>query len=307
MNRKDIINKVREIFGWNQFGIYKNAEGVEFRIDEMEVEKDIYIITPEGELPAPDGEIELEDGTKIGVMEGKIRNFMLPVMDEETEEEFDEAELEDGTKVMTDGAGFEVGQKLYVIDAENQKVQAPEGTHNTQSGIELVVDAQGVLTGVRYPDEDGEGSLDMEKDTKMAEAKLVDGTIVETEGELAVGVELYVITEEGKQLAPDADHETDGGMIITTKDGIITEIKDKEDAAGTEMEVMQTFTRALEQLNKEISNLRKENQELKSKFSKFASEPAGEKIYDGRGAYIAMTNDLASEKLERLAKLRRTN
>jgi len=307
MNRKDIINKVREIFGWNQFGIYKNAEGVEFRIDEMEVEKDIYIITPEGELPAPDGEIELEDGTKIGVMEGKIRDFMLPVMDEETEEEFDEAELEDGTKVMTDGAGFEVGQKLYVIDAENQKVQAPEGTHNTQSGIELVVDAQGVLTGVRYPDEDGEGSLDMEKDTKMAEAKLVDGTIVEAEGELAVGVELYVITEEGKQLAPDADHETDGGMIITTKDGIITEIKDKEDAAGTEMEVMQTFTRALEQLNKEISNLRQENEELKTKFTKFASEPAGEKIYDGRGAYIAMTNDLASEKLDRLAKLRRTN
>lgn len=307
MNRKDIINKVREIFGWNQFGIYKNAEGVEFRIDEMEVEKDIYIITPEGELPAPDGEIELEDGTKIGVMEGKIRDFMLPVMDEETEEEFDEAELEDGTKVMTDGAGFEVGQKLYVIDAEGQKVQAPEGTHNTQSGIELVVDAQGVLTGVRYPDEDGEGSLDMEKDTKMAEAKLVDGTIVETEGEIAVGVELYVITEEGKQLAPDADHETDGGMIITTKDGIITEIKDKEDAAGTEMEVMQTFTRALEQLNKEISNLRQENEELKTKFTKFASEPAGEKIYDGRGAYIAMTNDLASEKLDRLAKLRRTN
>jgi hypothetical protein len=118
MNRKDIINKVREIFGWNQFGIYKNAEGVEFRIDEMEVEKDIYIITPEGELPAPDGEIELEDGTKIGVMEGKIRNFMLPVMDEETEEEFDEAELEDGTKVMTDGAGFEVGQKVYFYHVE---------------------------------------------------------------------------------------------------------------------------------------------------------------------------------------------
>lgn len=301
MNRKDIINKVREIFGWNQFGIYKNAEGVEFRIDEMEIEKEIYIITPEGELPAPDGEIELEDGTKVGVMEGKIRDLMLPEM-----EEFDEAELEDGTKVMTDGAEFAVGQKLYVIDAEGQKVQAPEGSHLTQSGIELVVDAEGVLTGVRYPDEEGEGSLDMKTETKMAEAKLVDGTIVETEGELVVGAELYVITEEGKQLAPDADHETDGGMIITTKDGIITEIKEKEDAAGTEMEVMETFTRALEQLNNQISELRKENEELKSKFSKFASEPAGEKIYDGRGAYIAMKNDLASEKLERLAKLRRT-
>lgn len=307
MNRKDIINKVREIFGWNQFGIYKNAEGVEFRIDELEIEKEIYIITPEGELPAPDGEIELEDGTKVGVMEGKIRDLMLPVMEEETEEEFDEAELEDGTKVMTDGPGFEVGQKLYVIDAEGQKIQAPEGSHNTQSGIELVVDAEGVLTGVRYPDQEGEGSLDMEKETKMAEAKLVDGTIVETEGELVVGAELYVITEEGKQLAPDADHETDGGMIITTKDGIITEIKEKEDAAGTEMEVMETFTRALEQLNNQISDLRKENEELKSKFGKFAAEPAGEKIYDGRGAYIAMKNDLASEKLERLAKLRRTN
>jgi hypothetical protein len=302
MNRKDIINKVREIFGWNQFAIYKNSEGVEFRIEEMEVEKEIYIITPEGELPAPDGEIEMEDGTKVRVMEGRIKDLLLPEISE-----FAEAELEDGTKVMTDeeGGDFAVGQKLFVIDAEGQKVQAPVGSHLTKSGIELVVDEEGRLTGVRYPDEDGEGSLDMEKETKMAEAKLVDGTIVETEGELVVGAELYVITEEGKQLAPDADHETDGGMIITTKDGIITEIKEKEDAAGTEMEVMETFTKALEQLNNELTSLRKENEELKNKFSKFAAEPAGEKIYDSRSAYIAMKNDVASEKLSRLAQLRR--
>jgi len=249
MNRTEIINKIREIFSMTteKFGVYKNEEGVEFRIDEMEIEKEVYIITPEGELPAPDGLIELEDGTKVKVMEGKITDLKIEDMEEESEME------------------------------EDVEVEVETKEH---------------------------------EEKKMAEATLIDGTIVEVDGELEVGAEIYVKTEEGRQLAPDADHETKEGLIVSTKDGVITEIKEKEEAAEEVKEeelseILETFANALETLNNELVELKKNNEELNNKFSKFASEPADNKIYDRKGAYIKELMAEKTSKLEQLAALRR--
>lgn len=307
MNRQEIINKIRETFGWTneKFELYKTAEGVEFRIDALAVGTEIYVITPEGELPAPDGEVVLEDGTKVMVKEGKIGELMLP---EVATEEMAEAELADGTKITNKEEGdFAEGQMLYVIDAEGNEVMAPEGEHTTKSGIVLVVDAEGKITGVKYPDVEGEGSLEDQSKDKMAQATLIDGTIVETEGDLVVGADLYVITEEGKQLAPTGEHETEDGKIVVVEDGKIVEIKEKEaeEKVEVEVELMETFAKAIETLNNEIKALREENTELKNKFSKFAAEPAAEKIYDRKG-YIDQIKQEQFSKLEQLAALRRT-
>jgi len=76
-------------------------------------------------------------------------------------EKFDEATLADGTKITNKmDEDFAPGQMLYVIDAEGNEVPAPEGEHVTESGITLVVDAEGNITGVREPDMEGEGSLE---------------------------------------------------------------------------------------------------------------------------------------------------
>lgn len=78
---------------------------------------------------------------------------------------FDEATLADGTKITNDSSdAFAPGQSLFVIDAEGNKVPAPEGEHTTESGIVLTVDASGVITGVKEPDAEGEGSLEAAKD-----------------------------------------------------------------------------------------------------------------------------------------------
>jgi len=81
--------------------------------------------------------------------------------EEVVEQNFAEANLADGTKVtnMVEG-DFPVGQVLHVILEDGTHVNAPEGSHTTESGIELVVDAEGILTGVKYPDVEGEGSLE---------------------------------------------------------------------------------------------------------------------------------------------------
>ncbi len=78
---------------------------------------------------------------------------------------FDEATLADGTKITNDSSdAFAPGQSLFVIDGEGNKVPAPEGEHTTESGIVLTVDASGVITGVKEPDAEGEGSLEAAKD-----------------------------------------------------------------------------------------------------------------------------------------------
>lgn len=307
MNRTEILSKIKEIFGMveQKFDIYKSEDGVEFRVDSLEMEKEIYIITPEGELPAPDGEILFEDGTKLKAFDGKIAKIEI---EEKVEEDFDKAELEDGTEVLTKEDGdFKVGQTLYAIDEEGNEVVFKEGEHTTKSGVVIVTDFEGVITGVRYPDQKGEGSLEASSEEKMATATLIDGTIVETEGDLVEGADLYVKTEEGQQPAPDAVHETEDGLLVETKDGKIVSIKEKEEAKEEVKveELLETFAQALEHLNNEITSLKSTNEELSNKFSTFASEPAADKIYDRKGAYVKEVMSIKIDKLERLAQLRK--
>jgi hypothetical protein len=68
-----------------------------------------------------------------------------------------------------------------------------------------------------------------EKSVEMATATLVDGTIIEWEGELAVGTAVFVQTGEGLIPAPDATHEVEGGMLVTTEGGVVTEIVEVEE------------------------------------------------------------------------------
>jgi hypothetical protein len=178
MTRNEIKRKIAQLIGksFEAFGEYKTKEGTELRIDGEKFMEGIpvYVITPEGQLPVSDGEYELEMGQKIKVKAGLVTNVEeistdgTPVdeisedsnIDEDYElRKFDEAELADGTIVGTDG-DFEVGKKLYVKDQEGEWVQAPEGSHTTKSNIEFVVDSEGTITGMKRPDETGEGSLE---------------------------------------------------------------------------------------------------------------------------------------------------
>jgi len=77
-----------------------------------------------------------------------------------TKEMFADAKLADGTEISNDKeSDFAVGDDLFVKDSEGQWVQAPSGEHTSESGIVLTVDGEGKITGVKYPDQAGEGSL----------------------------------------------------------------------------------------------------------------------------------------------------
>jgi hypothetical protein len=62
-----------------------------------------------------------------------------------------EAMLEDGvTKVEAEA--FEAGKKIFVVSETGDKGPAPEGTHTTEDGTKVTVDAQGTITAVKKPE-----------------------------------------------------------------------------------------------------------------------------------------------------------
>jgi hypothetical protein len=80
-----------------------------------------------------------------------------------------EAVLEDGvTKVEAEA--FEPGMKIFVVSEAGEKAPAPEGTHTTQDGIKVTVDAEGTITAVEKP----EPKVEVEVEAAEEEVKVED-------------------------------------------------------------------------------------------------------------------------------------
>ena len=113
------------------------------------------------------------------------------------------------------------------------------------------------------------------EEVKMETATLVDGTIIEWEGELAVGTPIFVQTGEGLIPAPDATHEVEGGMLVTTEGGIVTEIVEVEqevevEIAAEEFATVESFNSLLDKFNEVVARLEAiemKNAEQEAKFN----------------------------------------
>lgn len=171
---------------------------------------------------------------------------------------------------------------------------------------------------------------DVVTETKMAEAELVDGTVVYTDGDLAIGATLLIKTEEGEEspFAPEGIHETTDGMLIGVgPNGEIMEISEVEAEAKpeeiieevmeeveVEVEVPEEAIPATEELltgiaeiiapfTEEIAALTEEVTELKAKFSKLADEPAAKPIRNEFSENSAKRS-ITDKRMEALKALR---
>lgn len=102
--------------------------------------------------------------------------FNLTEIENSTEnieaEKFAVAHLIDGTEVTNDkDAEFAEGDALMVVTAEGEKVQAPAGEHELESGIVVTVDEEGIISGIKRPGEEGEGSLEASEEEMSAESE----------------------------------------------------------------------------------------------------------------------------------------
>jgi len=105
---------------------------------------------------------------------------------------------------------------------------------------------------------------------------LVDGTVIEWEGELAVGTAIFVQTGEGLIPAPDAVHEVEGGLLVTTEGGVVTEIVEPTEEVEIEVEAaefasLESFNSLLDKFNDVVSRLEAIEKKANEQEEKFAS------------------------------------
>ncbi len=163
----------------------------------------------------------------------------------------------------------------------------------------------------------------------MAEATLVDGTEVYTEGELQAGAILFVRAGEGASedpFAPEGKHETTDGLLITVgESGEITNVEDKgseesvseaEETFEEEEEVivkekdfdvegmLEGIATMLEPYRDEIKELKEELSVLTSRFNEVADEQAAKKVSNTFSQEKINKQSTAEARFERLVALR---
>jgi len=141
------------------------------------------------------------------------------------------------------------------------------------------------------------------KEVAMATAELTDGTIIEWEGELAVGTSIFVQTGEGLIPAPDATHEVTGGMLVTTEGGVVTEIVEPEVEAKEEEEMSEDVPAefaSLEAFNSLVSRFEEAVEKLNSLEEKLTNnEEAFSSMKEAFGKTVDLVEkvaDLPSEE-----------
>ena len=169
-------------------------------------------------------------------------------------------------------------------------------------------------------------------EAKFAEATLVDGTVVYTDGELEVGASLLIRTEEGEEspYAPEGIHETTDGLLIGVgPNGEIMEISEVEAEAKpeeiieevmeeveVEVPVSEAAIPATEELltgiaemiapfTEEIAALTEEVTELKAKFAVIADEPAAKPIRNTFAENKKIADDNLSQRMDFLRSIRK--
>ena len=168
---------------------------------------------------------------------------------------------------------------------------------------------------------------------KAAEATLVDGTEVYTEGELQDGAILFVRAGEGASedpFAPEGVHETTDGLLITVREnGEISKIENKSDEVEAsykdkeevEMEeeiieekkeikefdadaLLEGVADLLKPYTEEIKELKEELSVLTSRFNDVADEPAAKKVRNTFSQDAETRKSITERRLESLIAIR---
>jgi len=169
-------------------------------------------------------------------------------------------------------------------------------------------------------------------EAKFAEAELVDGTVVYTDGELEVGAILLIRTEEGEEspYAPEGIHETTEGLLIGVgpngeimditeagEDTITEEVVEEElDEVVVEAPVSEAAIPATEELltgiaemiapfTEEIAALTEEVTALKARFNKIADEPAATPIRNTFSENKIKKDEALAQRMDALRAIRK--
>lgn len=173
-----------------------------------------------------------------------------PQASEVVEEKFATATLEDGTKITNDkGSEFAVGDKVFV-EVDGEKKDAPEGDHITKSGMSITLDADSIITGMKRPDEAGEGS---------------EGLAEEEE-------DMKSVTEE---MSVSEEVESEDKAEATTDEKFEEKVIEEEINMASLEDIIEVIGEVVEEKMKKMDERMKD---IEEKMSAFASAPAEESV-----------------------------
>lgn len=108
-----------------------------------------------------------------------------------------------------------------------------------------------------------------EVEVVFADVKAEDGTILRTEGELAVGSEVKIISEDGEEVSKEAEYVLeDGKTIKVDAEGKVSEIVEAEEEAKKEEEEVKEPV-----LETELADEDKDKEEVKEEAKEEVKEP----------------------------------
>jgi hypothetical protein len=168
-------------------------------------------------------------------------------------------------------------------------------------------------------------------EAKFAEAELVDGTVVYTDGELEVGAALLIRTPEGEEspYAPEGIHETTDGLLIgvgpngeimditeagedTVTEEVIEEELDEvvveapvsEEAMPATAELLTGIAEMIAPFTEEIASLTEEVIALKARFAVVAGEPAAKPIRNSFSENKKIKDNMVAKRMDALRAIR---
>jgi hypothetical protein len=153
---------------------------------------------------------------------------------------------------------LKVGDAVYIEDAEGNRNPAEDGEYTTDDNKVIVV-AEGKVAEIKDAEVEAEDP-EAEETTEVAAASVVtDKGELFYEGELAVDVAVFVLDEEGNQVAaPDGEYVLENGNIIKVTEGKVTEIVEAAAAEEALKEENAKLKKKISELKKEIAELKKQ-------------------------------------------------
>ena len=211
MNFEQAIKKINKLLGLYKFTSYKVAGTEQELISEGElaIGEPIYVITENGQLPAPDNTYELDDTTKIKVEDGLVKELKYDM--ENQTESFTEATLKDGTVLKS--PTFDLGEDVSVVGTDGKETPAPDGEHEI-----ALKDSEGKEVIIRIVTKDG-------KITERENVEEANPEMPETGEEMGMVPDL----SEGNDIMDENFKKTLMGVLGEIKDAIGGIVKDQEE------------------------------------------------------------------------------
>ena len=197
---------------------------------------------------------------------------------------------------------LKAGDRVYIEDADGNRVEAADGDYKTEDG-KIIVVADGAVAEIRDPEAEVAPAAE-----EMASKATDKGELYwEGEDDLKEGDAVFVRNEEGEQLpAPDGDYRTEDGKVITVENGVVASIKDDEAEVAPEPEpspVEDELRAQVADLTARLADLSAENATLKEQVAKLSRVPLADPEKKGvKESAPAKTGIRGIDKLSRYLK-----